>query len=142
LFYQNAPVTFTLDTMKIPALRVEVNGEVIAIAGAEGLSLLTGQVGFGAGPNRAIDVSEVMFSVMGLAAQGPQPRQLAWGKDIQLKLGDRVTFQFVEVEQPSPPAEALRTPSSAELAAASAERRQIQGDVRQVLGRSGEELST
>jgi hypothetical protein len=57
---------------------------------------------------------------MGLAVHGPQPRQLTWGRDVQLKLGDRVTFEITEVEQPSPPQAVLRTPSSAELAAAAA----------------------
>lgn len=51
--------------MKIPALRVEVNGELIAIAGAEDLSILTGQVGFGAGKNQAINTSQVMFKQQG-----------------------------------------------------------------------------
>jgi hypothetical protein len=104
--------------MKIPALRVEVNGELVAIAGAEGLSVLSGQVSFGAGPNRAIDVSHVMFSLMGLAVHGPQPRQFTWGNDVQLKLGDKVTFQITEVDQPSPPNKILRSPSIEELAEA------------------------
>jgi hypothetical protein len=104
--------------MKIPALRIEVNGELVAIAGAEDLSILTGQVGFSAAQNRVIDVSQIMFSVMGLAVHGPQPRQLTWGSDIQLKLGDRVTFEISEVEQPSSPQSVLLTPSSGELAAA------------------------
>lgn len=106
--------------MKIPALRIEINGELLAIAGAEDLSILTGQVGFGANKDCTIDTSQVMFSVMGLAVQGPQPRQLTWGNGVQLKLGDRVTFEVAEVEQPSPPHQVLRTPSSAELATAAA----------------------
>ena len=106
--------------MKIPALRVEVNGELIVIAGAEDLSILTGLVGFGAGKDQAINVSQVVFSVMGLAVHGPQPRQLTWGNDVQLKFGDRVTFEITEVEQPSLPQAVLRTPSFAELAAAAA----------------------
>jgi len=111
--------------MKIPALRVEVNGELVAIAGAEDLSILTGQVGFGAGKDRSINVSQVVFSVIGLAVQGPQPRQLTWGTDVELKLGDRVTFEITEIEQPSPPQAVVRTPSSAELtAAAAAEKKQ------------------
>lgn len=111
--------------MKIPALRVEVNGELVAIAGAEDLSILTGQVGFGAGKGWAINVGHVVFSIMGLAVHGPQPRQLSWGGDVQLKLGDRVTFEITEVEQPSMPQAVLPTPSSAELAAAStAEKKQ------------------
>lgn len=109
--------------MKIPALRVEVNGELVAIAGAEDLSILTGLVAFGAGKDRAINTGQVMFSVMGLAVHGPQPRQLTWGNDVQLKLGDRVTFEITEIEQPSPPQAVVRTPSSAELAAA-AEKKQ------------------
>lgn len=60
------PLTSTLDIMKIPALRVEVNGELIAIAVAEDISFLTGQVGFGASKNQAINTSQVMFIVMGL----------------------------------------------------------------------------
>src|SRR5437870_2452181 len=104
--------------MKIPALRVEVNGELVAIAGAEDLSVLSGQVSFGAGPNRAIDVSHVMLSVMGLAVHGPHPRQLTWGNDVQLKLGDKVTFKITEVDQPSPPNKILRSPSTEELAEA------------------------
>jgi hypothetical protein len=111
--------------MKFPALRVEINGELLAIAGAEDLSLLTGTVGFGAGPNCTVDVSKVMLSVMGLAVQGPHPQQLTWGNGVQLKLGDRVTFEVTEVEQPSPPSKVLRTPSSADLSAvAAAEKKQ------------------
>lgn len=106
--------------MMIPALRIEINGELVAIAGAEDLSILTGQVGFGAGKDRTINTSQVMLSVMGLAVQGPKPRQLTWANGVQLKLGDRVTFEFTEVEQPSPPHQVLRTPSSTELAAAAA----------------------
>ncbi|MCX7221007.1 MAG: hypothetical protein NTY70_19375, partial [Burkholderiales bacterium] len=108
----------TLDIMKIPALRVEINGELIVIAGAEDLSILTGQVGFGADKDQAINVNKVMFSVMGLAVHAPQPRQLTWGNDIKLKLGDRVTFEITEIEQPSLPQAVLHTPSSSELAAA------------------------
>jgi hypothetical protein len=106
--------------MKIPALRIEINGELVAIAGAEGLSILSGQVAFGAAKDCTIDTSRVMFSVMGLAIQDPQPRQLTWGNCVQLQLGDRVTFEIAEVEEPSPPHQVLRTPSSAELAAATA----------------------
>lgn len=105
--------------MKIPALRVEINGELIAVAGAEDLSILTGSVGIGsAGPGLAIDVSHVILNVMGLMTRGSQPRQLSWGKGVQLKSGDRVTFEIIEVDQPSPPDQVLRSPSSAELAAA------------------------
>lgn len=114
--------------MRIPALRIELNGELVAIAGAEDLSILTGQVGFGAGKDRTIEVSGAMFSVMGLAVHGTQPRQLTWGNGIQLKLGDRVTFEITEVEQPSHPDQVLRTPSSAELATAAAAEKKKKGN--------------
>lgn len=113
--------------MKIPALRVEINGELVAIAGAEDLSLLVGQVGFGAGKNRTIDASQVTFIVMGLAAQGPQPRQFTWGDGVYLELGDRVTFEVTEVEQRSPPNKVLQSPSSSELAAAAAAEEKLKG---------------
>lgn len=114
--------------MKVPALRVEVNGELVAIAGAEGLSLLTGQVAFGAGPSSTIDREAVMFSVMGLALGGTQPSQLSWASDVRLKLGDKVTFQVVEVEHPSPPSKVLRTPSPTDLAAAAAAEKKQRGN--------------
>ncbi|QOL48192.1 hypothetical protein [Massilia litorea] len=111
--------------MKIPALRIEVNGELVALAGAEGLDILSGQVAFGASPTGGIEVSRVALGVMGLAVHGPSPRQLSWGNGIKLGLGDRVTFEIAEVEQPSPPDETLGTPTSDELAAvATAERKQ------------------
>jgi hypothetical protein len=44
-------------TMKIPALRIEVNGELVALAGAEGLDILSGQVAFGASETGGIEVS-------------------------------------------------------------------------------------
>ena len=106
--------------MKVPALRVEVNGELIAVAGAEGLSLLSGSVGFAADKSRTLATPEIMFSIMGLAVLGPQPRQLTWGNDIRLKAGDRVTFELVETEHPSPPEKTLSSPSSEELAAQAA----------------------
>jgi hypothetical protein len=103
--------------MKTPALRVEVNGELVAIAGASGLSLLTGSVSLGSGQSSKIDPSEIMFSVMGLNVHSAQPQQLTWGNGIRLQPGDRVTFEVVEVEQPSPPDKVLSSPSSAQLAA-------------------------
>lgn len=110
--------------MKVPALRIEVNGELVAVAGAPDLSILSGQVAFGAtGPNRIIDTSSTVFSVMGLAINGPQPRQLTWANGLELKVGDRVTFELVEVSDPSPPEKVLATPSSAELAREAAKKK-------------------
>jgi hypothetical protein len=110
--------------MKIPALRVEVNGQLVAIAGAENLDILSGQVGFGASPTGGIEVSRVMFGVMGLAVHGPNPQQLTWGNQIKLKLGDRITFEIAEVDQPSAPEKVLRTSSDELAAVAAAERKQ------------------
>jgi hypothetical protein len=106
--------------MKVSALRVEVNGELVAVAGAEGLSLLTGSVGYGPGSSDATHPTQIVFNVMGLAVTGPQPRQLSWGDEVRLKLGDRVTFELVEVDHPNPPTKILRSPSSEELAAVAA----------------------
>jgi len=103
--------------MKIPALRVEVNGELVAIAGANDLSLLTGTIGLGSGQGQKLNPSEIMFSVMGLNVHSAQPQQLTWGNGIKLQPGHRVTFEVVEVEQPSPPDKVLASPSSAQLAA-------------------------
>lgn len=108
---------WALDLMKVPALRIEVNGELVAVAGAPDLSMLSGQVAFGAaGPNSIIDTSSIVFNVMGLALNGTQPRQLTWANGLELKVGDRVTFEIVEMSDPSPPGKVLATPSSAELA--------------------------
>jgi hypothetical protein len=103
--------------MTIPALRVEVNGELLAIAGGNDLSFLTGTIGLGAGEDRKLKLSEIMFNVMGLNVHSPQPQQLTWGSGLKLKPGDRVTFEVVEVEQPSPPDKVLASPSSSQLAA-------------------------
>jgi hypothetical protein len=62
---------------------------------------------------------------MGIAVHGPNPRQLTWGNEVKLGLGDRITFEIAEVDHPSPPEKILGTPSSDELAAAAAaEKRQ------------------
>jgi hypothetical protein len=69
--------------MEVPALRIEVNGELVAVAGAPDLSMLSGQVAFGAtGPNRIIDTSSIVFNVMGLAINRTQPRQLTWASGL------------------------------------------------------------
>src|SRR6266496_3481944 len=110
--------------MKIPALRIEINGTQIAVAGAENLSLLSGQVALGAGSSGSIDLGKIVFSVIGIDIAGTQPRQLTWGDGVQLKPGDRVTFEVVETETPTPPSNVRRTPSAEELnSAALAEER-------------------
>lgn len=103
--------------MKIPALRVEVNGELVAVAGADGLDILSAQVAFGASPTGGIEISNVACLAMGLAVHDSNPRQLTWLEGIKLKLGDRITFEIAEVDQASAPDKVMGTPSSEELAA-------------------------
>lgn len=40
---------------------------------------------------------------MGLALHGKQPRQLTWAKGLELEVGNKVTFEIVEVSETSPP---------------------------------------
>jgi hypothetical protein len=101
--------------MPLPALRVEVNGQLVAIAGAKGLSLLTGTVGLGSGQRQTIDASEIMLSIMGLNVHSAQPQQLTWGSGVKLKPGDKVTFEVVTVEHPSPPDKTTLSPSADQL---------------------------
>lgn len=103
--------------MKVPALRIEVNGQLIAVAGAEGLSLLTATVGLGSGTGAAISASQTMFGVMGISLHGARPQQLNWASGVKLQPGDTISFQVVEVEQPSQPDKVISTPSAAQLAA-------------------------
>ena len=103
--------------MKLPALRIEINGQLVAIAGAENLSLLTATIGFGSGAQKYVAAENAMFGVMGLDLHSPQPKQLNWASDIRLKDGDKVTIEIVQVEQTTPPDKTLSTPSSAQLRA-------------------------
>ncbi len=103
--------------MKIPALRIEINGQLVAIAGAENLSLLTASVGFGAGSEKNIEATNSMFGVMGLDLHSSQPKQLNWASEINLKEGDKVTIEIVQVEQATPPDSIISTPSPAQLRA-------------------------
>ena len=110
--------------MKVKALRIEINGKEVAVAGAEGLGVLTGYVGFGAESAGSLNLGTIVFSVMGLDIGAVQPRQLTWAEGVRLSLGDRVTFELVETDNPSPPSNVRASPSPAELsAAASAEKK-------------------
>jgi hypothetical protein len=61
--------------MKIPALRIEINGKQIAVAGAENLSLLSGQVALGTGSSGSIDLGKIVFNVIGLDVAGTTQRR-------------------------------------------------------------------
>jgi hypothetical protein len=100
------------------ALRIEINGELIAVAGADNLAMLSGQIAYGVQSAGAVAMDSVVFSVMGLDVNSARPRQLTWANGVQLKMGDRVTFQLVEADNPTPPSEIRASPSSQELAAA------------------------
>jgi hypothetical protein len=103
--------------MTIPAIRVELNGQLVTIAGAEGLAMLTTTFGLGAAKGNHIDPTKVLFNVMGLDIHGKPPRQLTWGSNLALRPGDRVTLEIVQVDQPSFPDQVLVTPSAEQLKA-------------------------
>jgi len=103
--------------MTVPALRIKVNGQLVAIAGGENLSLLTATIGLGSGADKYIPAGSVVFGVMGLDLHSSQPKQLNWGSDIKLKEGDQVTIEIVQVEQTTPPDKVLSSPSPAQLRA-------------------------
>lgn len=102
--------------MKIPAIRVEINGKLIAIAGKENISFLSGHIGIGVGSMAKIDVHNIAFGVIGVETTGSQSRQLTWSDGIKIAPGDKVTFEVIETENPTPPTNAIRTPSTEELA--------------------------
>ena len=103
--------------MKIPALRVEINGKQVTVAGAEGLALLTGAVGIGAGTSGNLDAGAIAFSVIGIDTAADQPRQLTWLDGVRLAPGDKVTFEVIETDTPTPPSNTRRSPSSEQLLA-------------------------
>ncbi|SRR6266513_4048639 len=103
------------------AIEVELNGKRLVVAGAEDLSVLAAQVAAGVGAtNETVRVgTDVHLTVMGLTSPKSSSRvaNLTWINGLPLQMGDSITFRIVEVEQPDPPAEILRTPTSQELAA-------------------------
>ncbi len=103
--------------MTVPALRIKVNGHLIATAGAENLSLLTATIGLGSGAEKYIEAGSVVFGVMGLDLHSSQPKQLNWGSEIKLREGDVVTIEIVRVEKTTPPDKVLSSPSSTQLRA-------------------------
>ena len=114
--------------MTFPAIRVEVNGELVAVAGARDASLLTGSLGLGAGADKEVGFDMSVFSVMALVGiAGDTPQQLSWCNQVHLRKGDRVTFELVEVDEATPPSRVLRTPSSKELRAVAQAEKKGQG---------------
>src|SRR2546421_5790851 len=98
------------------AIEVELNGKRLVVAGAEGLALLSAQLGAGVGStNDTVRVgTEVHLTVMGLTSPKSSSRvaNLTWINGLPLQMGDSITFRIVEVEQPDPPANVFRTPTS------------------------------
>ena len=116
--------------MKIPALRIEINGKQVAVAGAEGLSILSGHMGLAAGSPGSVDLESIVFSVMGLNIASNPPQQLTWLDGTLLKPGDKVTFEVVETESPTPPSNVRRTPTTEQLTAAALTEKQAAKKVR------------
>ena len=82
----------------------------------------------GVGPeNRTLQVDMDVFhlTALGLTSSKTVSRiaNLTWINGLPLQLGDSITFRIVQVEQPDPPAQVLRTPTSEELAAAAEKER-------------------
>ena len=116
--------------MPFPAIRVEINGELVAIAGSEEVSFLTGSVGVGIGSGNKVLLENAALSVMALVGvSGSAPKQLSWCDGVRLRKGDRVTFELVEIDEASPPGKVLRTPSSSELASIAEAKRRRGGEV-------------
>jgi hypothetical protein len=97
--------------MTVLAIEVEVNGQRIAVAGANDLISLVATIG--AGGERGKRKLQVDFDAFHLAvwgfASGPADYAaiLTWISKVSLRIGDSATFRIVRAEQPDPPAEVL-----------------------------------
>jgi len=113
--------------MTVLAIEVEVNGKRIAVAGANDLALLTAGIGAGVGPEKRTlqaDIDAFRLTVMGLTSGlVARTENLTWINGLPLRVGDSITFRIVNAEQPDPPPQILRTPTSEELAAAAEKER-------------------
>ena len=114
--------------MTVLAIEIEVNGKRLAVAGSKNLALLSAGIAAGVGPeNRTLQVDMDVFhlTALGLTSSKTASRiaNLTWINGLPLQLGDSITFRIVQVEQPDPPAQVLRTPTSEELAAAAEKER-------------------
>ena len=113
--------------MTVLAIEVEVNGKRLLVAGAKDLALLSAQIAAAGGSeNETVGLdTAVHLTVMGLTSPQSSSRManLTWVNGLPLKRGDSITFRIVQVEQPDPPANVLRTPTSQELAAAAEKER-------------------
>ncbi len=102
------------------AFRVEMNDKRIAVAGLRGRHVLTAiltsvvrdpEVVRLALPRR-LPISELEFTLSGLHTHpGGAQDSVSWCKKIDLKAGDRITIEVVEVESADPPIHAARTPA-------------------------------
>lgn len=89
------------------ALQVELNGQILAIAGSEAAVLLSG------GINLSIDeIGGTLLDVGGMQDLGNDVHaHLTWVEMIDLVQGDQVTVRFVEVAAATPPSNMCRTDS-------------------------------
>jgi hypothetical protein len=113
--------------MTVLAIEVELNGKRLIVAGAKDLMLLSAQIAAGVGAEkRTLEVTDSFhLTAMGLSSpESASPiANLTWINGQPLKLGDSITFRIVAVDQPDPPPQVIRTPSSGELAAAAEQER-------------------
>jgi hypothetical protein len=114
--------------MTVLAIEVELNGKRLSVAGAKDLALLSAQIAAGVGSeNRTLQVDMDVFHLTAMGLTSPKSASrianLTWINGLPLKLGDSITFRIVQVEQPDPPAQVLRTPTTGELAAAAEKER-------------------
>jgi len=97
--------------MTVLAIDVEVNGQRIAVAGANDLKWLAATIGAGGEPgkrNLQADIDAFHLAVWGIAS-GPADREaiLTWISKVSLRIGDSATLRIVQAEQPDPPAQVL-----------------------------------
>ena len=108
--------------MAILAIEIEVNGERLAVAGANNLSMLAAQVLAGVGAERRSLEVDDHFRLLVTALTSPESTlpvaSPSWIKERTLRVGDTVTFRIVDVEQGDPPLEVLPVPTPDELASA------------------------
>lgn len=92
------------------AIQVQINNAKVTIGGADDLCVLsailtlTGRLGSASRPHRDDGSVDLTFRLGGLTARGPgiEDEHLVWLEDNELKLGDKLTFQIVETDSPSP----------------------------------------
>ncbi|RQP22687.1 hypothetical protein [Piscinibacter terrae] len=92
------------------AVKVQINDQLPVTGGADDLSVLsailtlTGKLGATSHPRRDNGSVDFTFRLGGLTARGPgiQDQHLVWLEQDELKVGDRLSIEILETEQPDP----------------------------------------